>query len=572
MMCSRLSVVIALAFVVLNVLPVSANSSSSRASQPFEIRAVPVGPTRADVDAAIARIAKSPQLNNALARSENRLVAFEFLNAATDKAGSLPTRFRATYYNYTTDMAVVAEGDFAAKLPIAVREEAFDPGIGNGEFDAAAEIIAADAALGPQHQQEKLELYEPMPPVSNLDGERLVNVGVRNLETGENQIVGVSFRRDTVVRYKDNAPPTSRANAAGCGVASDPQGPTGSGEPGQLQVTATEPGNNTPVWEMLVVRPSSSSGATNERSGVEIRDVKYRGKSVLKRGHLPVLNVQYTGQCGPFRDWQYAEGYLQVPTTGVTYPNGVDGGFAVIASPGVATTVVETGNDVGNFRGVAVYQQNVGGNNELVLVAELEAGWYRYIMEWRFGFNGTIRPRYGFGSTQNSCVCIQRNHHAYWRFDFDIVQPNNKLFLMERGKKFQKPIETESAFFRNYARNRSILIQNATGNEAYVVIPNQTDSSVTDAAGVLTDTYGKGDFWLFRFQGTAASPGEINDPNTNTSINVAPWLTGESVNNQDIVVWYGAHQTRKDDASFAESPNILTGRHVIGPELRPIRW
>jgi hypothetical protein len=245
----------------------------------------------------------------------------------------------------------------------------------------------------------------------------------------------------------------------------------------------------------------------------------------------------------------------------------------VIDPPGIATTIIESRNDTGNFQGVAIYQQDPGTGNELVLVTEMNAGWYRYIMEWRFGFDGRIRPRFGFGSAgPNSCICIQRNHHAYWRFDFDIVQPQNNIYLVERGKKFLTPIRTETAFFRNYARNRSFVIQNANGNEAYSITPNLTDSTVTDANGVLIDTFGKGDFWLLRFQGTAANPGELDDPNTDSSINLAPWLNGESLVGQDVVIWYGAHQTRVDDASLSLSGQIIRGVHVIGPDLRPIRW
>lgn len=541
---------------------------SNKAAQPFEIKAVPFGPSQKDVEAAKLRIGRDAAVRSRLSDAKHRLVGFEFLNSDSDPAGSPPTLFRSTYYDYLRDVAIIAEGDFAGRVPITVREAKFDPVASPEEFEAARAIITADskAVGGP------IEFYEPMPPVSNLNGERLVNVGIRNRATGYNRIVGVSFRRNAVVEYEDNAPPTARAEAGGgCGVQNSDQGSTGAGIAGTLALTALESGNPNPVWEMIVVRPSASSGGPFEGSGVEIRDVKYRGKSVLKRGHLPVLNVQYVSGCGPFRDWQYAEGYFQIPTTGVTFPAGAGGGFARIDPPGVATTIVETGNDTGNFQGVAIYQQNNGGVNEMVLVSELNAGWYRYIMEWRFGFDGRIKPRYGFGSIANSCVCIQRNHHAYWRFDFDVVQPNNKIFMMERGRKFLNPITTESAFFRNYTRNRSFLIQNSTGDEAYTLVPNPTDSAVTDVLGNLTDPFGKGDFWLLRFQGSAASPDELNDPNTDRSINIDPWLTSESLADQDIVIWYGAHQTRKDGASLT-APTALSGQHVIGPELRPVRW
>lgn len=38
--------------------------------------------------------------------------------------------------------------------------------------------------------------------------------------------------------------------------------------------------------------------------GVELRNVRYRGKLVLFQAHVPILDVRYDGSaCGPFRDW-----------------------------------------------------------------------------------------------------------------------------------------------------------------------------------------------------------------------------------------------------------------------------
>ncbi len=545
---------------------------TNRSNQQFEIKARSWGPTQIETDAAKQRAEKSDAVRGVLKGAKYRLLGFEYVNRESDAAGAPPTHFRVLFYNYTEDSAVIAEGDFAGRESISVRVEPFDPGVSEEEIKAAYGVLGLDPQLGPIYREGKLELYEAMPPVSNLTGERLVNIGVRNLNSGDNQIVGISFKNDRIIRFENNAPPMSRATPAGCGIPSAGQGSLGPGVAGQSVITASEQGNPVPVWEMLVVRPSASSGAPFERSGIEVRDVKYRGKSVLKRGHAPVLNVQYVSGCGPFRDWQYGEGFFQIPTSGVTFPNGETGGFALISS-GIATTSVETRNDSGNFRGVAVYQQDSGFGQELVMVSELNAGWYRYVMEWRFGFDGRIRPRYGFASTSNSCVCIQRNHHVYWRLDFDVVSPTNKIFLMERGRKFLTPVATETAMFRNTQRNRGFLIQNSTSDEAYSITPNPNDGTVTNAQGILTDNYGAGDFWLFRFQGTAASPSELDDPNSGSAINVAPWLTGESLVNQDVVIWYGAHQTRVDDTSLTAGSNqILAGFHVIGPDIRPVRW
>ena len=548
---------------------------SRRADKKLTIRVAPWGPTQADVDAAKRRVELSDAVQRELDGFRFRLMNFEYVydSAEKEQPANPPTRFRITYYNYSTDMTLLAESDFAGREKIKITSIYSVPGIGIDEMPAAQRLVEQDASFAAWKSSDAIEFYDPMPPTTVIDGERIVNVGIRNHQTGDNQIVGVSFKNGKVIKYPNNAPPTSAATPDACGVPNAGQAPTGQGIPGQFTLTVAETGGAT-LWEMLIVRPSSSVGHDFEGSGLEVRDVKYRGKSILKRGHVPVLNVKYTANCGPYRDWQYSEGYFQIPTTGVSFPGGPDGGFAIVDPPGVPTTVVETGNDNGNFRGVAVYTQDVGNGPEVVLVTEMEAGWYRYVMEWRFGADGTIRPRYGFGSTADSCVCIQRTHHVYWRFDFDVVTPENNVFLLERGRKFLKQVDTESMFFKSTQKNRSFLIQNALGDEAYQLVPGTNDGAVLDDTGNLVDSFGGGDFWLTRFQGTAAAPLEIDDPNTTAAANLSPWVNGESLDAQDVVIWYAAHQVRSDSSSRSTpaSPEVINGAHVVGPTLRPVRW
>ncbi|MBO0186055.1 hypothetical protein J0683_24620, partial [Vibrio parahaemolyticus] len=90
-----------------------------------------------------------------------------------------------------------------------------------------------------------------------------------------NQIVGVSFKNENIVFYPDNAPPAARATPEACGGPNAGQSSTSRGLAGTLSVTAFETGNTNPVWEMTVLRPSASTGG--EGSGIEVRDVKYRG-------------------------------------------------------------------------------------------------------------------------------------------------------------------------------------------------------------------------------------------------------------------------------------------------------
>jgi hypothetical protein len=85
-------------------------------------------------------------------------------------------------------------------------------------------------------------------------------------------------------------------------------------------------------------------------------------------------------------------------------------------------------------------------------VSEMLAGWYRYVSEWRLHANGTIRPRFGFGATTSSCVCVKHYHHAHWRLDFDLRTPGNNTVrefndppLVGGSKWHTKPFETSAA-------------------------------------------------------------------------------------------------------------------------------
>ncbi|MCU1288279.1 MAG: hypothetical protein JWN60_508 [Acidobacteria bacterium] len=551
---------------------------AKRQQSPITIKVTPWGPTQQEVDAAKLRTENSAPVQNLLNGTKYRLIEFSYIENENKSTGTKPpTRFRIAFYDYTNDRAIVAEGDFSGKEPVTVREEFYQPIPNDEEFNEAVSILQKDAKLGEALKSESTKTFRPMPPTSVLDGttERLVNIGLISPKgSGANEIVSVSIKRGEIIRYPESAPKTAKAAAASCGIPSAQQGSTPYGTAGQSQVTMIQ--NGVTLWEMLVIRPSASSGTWT--SGIEVRDVKYKGKSVLKRGHVPVLNVEYTqNKCGPYRDWQYAEGFFNAPEAGSTNPAP---GIRVLANGQVATTAIESGTDTGNFQGVAIYQQNVGLGNEIVMVSELEAGWYRYITEWRFAEDGTIRPRYGFGATDSECVCYVHNHHAYWRFDFDIVNPVNKVFQIERGRKFMQPITTEINRNKNLQTKRNLLIQNSLGNEAYMLVPNLSDGTV--------DEFGRNDFWVLRYKNVAGGTtvqNEIDDgwqsvggdctPTGGSCINITKYVNNESVADQDVVVWYGAHFSHNDGANRLDpdrSGMVLTGSHVIGPDIRPVRW
>lgn len=541
------------------------SKTRKRSSDPIRVNVTPLGPSQAILDAARSRAEQSAALRSLVKQAKFRTIYF----GLTDDSAPGAERFQATIYDYTNDRTLIVEGDLAGREAVTVKEAAFQPIPSDEEFAEAVSILQKDARFAGLFKDKIVRPFRAMPDITVLDGttERLVNVGLDSRNGDRNEVVSISIGRSVVIRYEDGAPPTSRAAPEACGIPNASQSTTSNGTAGQFALTVTQ--GPTTLWEMTVVRPSASSGT--RKSGIDIRSVKYKGKLVMKQGHAPVLNVQYPGgQCGPYRDWMWQEDMFQTPATG---NNDVAPGVRIVAPGQIATTALESNNDTGNFRGVAIYNQDVGFGMETVLITELQAGWYRYIMEWRFAPDGTIRPRYGFGATDNSCVCAVHNHHVYWRFDLDVVNANNKVFQAERGRRFLQPITNEVFRNKNNATNRRIVVQNSTGDEAYEVVPNLNDGVV--------DQFGVHDMWVLRqktVSGGTALQNELDDgfnqtTSQNAFIQIDNFLNNESVVDQDVVLWYGAHFIHADGANRpGAAPEVLGTFHVVGPDIRPIRW
>ena len=124
-----------------------------------------------------------------------------------------------------------------------------------------------------------------------------------------------------------------------------------------------------PIWELDFYRPANRT--TPQGTGLEIRNVIYRGHKVFERASVPVLNVEYeAGGCGCYRDWQYQETpYITTATAGGTTTM-----FYTDAVPGSVVTNCERNNgepvaDAGTFSGVAVEDYGT----ELVLTGHMRA-------------------------------------------------------------------------------------------------------------------------------------------------------------------------------------------------------
>jgi hypothetical protein len=513
------------------------------------------GPNQRTINQIARRLSRQSAVAESLRGTENRLLSFELIDPPRKIARPRPPDlYRANYYDYTNNRTIAAEGRLDDLERVSVSDSAFQPLPTREEFDAAIEILTEDPELGPLLREQHLQAYEPMPPLVEVelpDGriERTVAVGLlptRQRRRVRHEIVGVNMIQRRVERYEEGAPPTAQAHADVCGApVSAGQATTGKGLAGQVWVNVFQ--GNTLVWRFLAVRPSASSGVWG--SGVELRYVNYRGRRVLYRAHVPILNVLYDGNaCGPYRDWQYQEGMLDATGTNVAP------GFLLCPTP--AKTILDTGSDAGTFLGTGIY---VSGQ-EVVLVCELQAGWYRYISEWRLHANGTIRPRFGFDATSSSCVCARHHHHVYWRLDFDIQTPGNNAVqefndpAIIAGTNWH-PKSYEIMRLRSAAHKRRWRVLHSGSGRGYTIVPGPNDGT---AAG---DAYAKGDVWFLRYSGV-----EIDDsPIVGTEIQIDKYRTPpQPLTGHDVVVWYGGH--------FTHEPTGPHVSHVVGPDLKPHNW
>jgi hypothetical protein len=526
-----------------------------------------VGPGPEVIDEVSQALAEHPSLQEYLSETRSRLLSVELLNpVGVDKADGLePDRYRATTYDYTNNRVILTTGSLNdIQGSMEVSQSGHQPLPTSEEFKEAVEILLEDPDLGPKIREQRLKPQPAMPPLlteaTGPDGRIYRTLAVLLLSRSDearNEIVGANMIDRTVLRFPDGAPSQALASRHACGLPdAENQFPTPIGLPGQFPVTITQ-ADGSPLWSFLVFRPSFSLGTNG--SGVTLREVDYRGKRVLFRAHAPILNVQYNGNaCGPFRDWLFAESFIQADGTDVAP------GIRRCNTP--ARTILDPPEtDTGNFQGVAIYREG----QEVVVVSELEAGYYRYISEWRLHDDGTISPRFGFSAVENPCVCEVHHHHVYWRFDFDIVTEGNNVVSEFNSPPIAPPSNWHTNRFevmrpRNSTRSRKWKIENSTTGDAYELIPGPDDGVAHNAA-----MFGRGDVWILRHHdseiddGISAAPSQAGVPQPNAPADIGRFINGESTFNQDIVIWYAAH--------FTHDVNEESG-HIVGPILRPVQW
>ncbi|MGH9279474.1 MAG: hypothetical protein ACRD12_15405, partial [Acidimicrobiales bacterium] len=331
-----------------------------------------------------------------------------------DKRESEEGEFRAFLADMNGNDMAEAYGRLADPYSITVTPTD-RPRLPNEEEHAWALALLRDndPELAQRLDAGEVEAYRPMPPLASVQGpdgsvRRAVTVGLRERRPDggvRHRVLAVRTDEGDVLEEGLGLPQPADRDCGG------PEGQTCPPRAGKDRARVRVWRGDDMLWDMLVVRPSASSGVNG--SGVELRDVDYQGLRALQRAHVPILNVNYDRGghgCGPtYRDWLNQEACFEA--------DGDDpvAGFRVGTT--APRTILDTGRGGGNFRGVALWLDG----EELVILSQLEAGWYRYVSEWRLDAGGTIRPRMGFSAVSNPCTCAPHTHHAYWRLDFDIL-------------------------------------------------------------------------------------------------------------------------------------------------------
>jgi len=543
---------------------ISAQPQAERAAPPaHDIQVTPWGPSPELVESTKARLDREPAVRAVLQGTRHRMLSFVLLDDEDDKTQP-PSRYEATFFDYTRNRAYVVSGRFGSRR-IQVARSHVQPLPSDDEFDDAVRRLQRDPRVGPALREGRLKAFPPMPPLINDEARveetpRTVAVGLLPADVSlaaadpavsGHEIVGVNMIRSATEAFANRAPETALVTAAACGIPNASQSTTSRGTSGSFNVVIRRGGVE--LWNFVAVRPSASSGRRG--SGLELRSVRYRGKSVLARAHVPILNVQYVAnQCGPYRDWQYQEGSFAADGTNVA-----SGVRRTVTPP---QTIVDNGTDTGNFRGLAFHDDGTS----VFLATEMQAGWYRYVMKWILKDDGTIQPRFAFGGVQNSCICNIHNHHAYWRFDFDVVQAGgNSVCVSEAAGQACTDVATEK---RLAAVGSHLEVRNALGTGAYRLVPGAHDG--------MPDPFSKATAWILADASNQTDDGVncTSGRSCHTDIDIDKFMNGQSVQNRDVVVWYRGSFVH--DESGTTEGEVHTqdhdGSHTVGPDLIPVGW
>jgi len=224
-------------------------------------------------------------------------------------------------------------------------------------------------------------------------------------------------------------------------------------------------------------------------------------------------------------------------------------------------------NDIGFKSGA-----NSANEYYLSLFNVSPVGAYYYIPTWRFMDDGTIEPRMGatgalqrFSTEENrgwrlgdNRIGLAHVHNFFWRFDFDINQTHlddvveEVNFALNNGRRTRQTtvFNTETARQVNPNTMRHWRVsdkntRNSNGhNISYDILLNESGHQ---DVGPAIEPFTFNDFFVTKQNNQE----KFASHNTSGGENLAEFVNGENISNDDIVIWAGItfyHMPRSEDA------------------------
>lgn len=346
-------------------------------------------------------------------------------------------------------------------------------------------------------------------------------------------------------------------------------GPTCTGSETLLSWPAQDP-----VWQLCWLPAGLSSGPRG--SGLELRNIYYRGRLVLKRAHAPMLFAEYTtSTC--YRDWKDTSSNLLAEAgmrnalgsrTSFGPTTSCDRSLSPTASYGACPFQVPGRTGADCFTGVAIEDRG----DFVELSTQYNAAWYAYSSRFRLHADGSIDPEFGFGNIDGTNNGITHWHHNYWRLDFDIDGAANDVILQDDAVQ-----STEFAVLRcnstttpSCASERTWEVRDTVTGRGYRVLPSALDyvSPTNQSGRNLHQRDVIGTVYVANEYSDSAS-NNLGDCAANTSALANNGdLDGPAGEGTDVVLYYRAGVRDRTNEGPGTQDSMVCKR--VGPVLVPV--
>jgi Copper amine oxidase, enzyme domain len=263
------------------------------------------------------------------------------------------------------------------------------------------------------------------------------------------------------------------------------------------------------------------------RAGISLRNVRFRGKTILDRANMPVIRVKYDGTpppCGPYADR-------------------------------ISGSNLVTDNNCDNGQKVCQRTFSAGGRDWLEVSGRAFIGSYDIIQAWYLARDvGEIQPVMFSRGLQCDG---DHQHHAYWQLDFDMDgSANDQAFLhvaslpdVGYGPGWSRYAIEENTR-RNPDENPSWFVRDAQTLLGALVRPGPNDGP--------RDAFSNINAAVRRYRSSEVGPWP---PWAFGASGELGYNNGENVVSKDNILWYVAHLWHE----VAEGHDEY---HSVGPIIR----